>query len=110
MKIEQKKITCDYSSTAQQEIIVFRFENLTQNKLSVEFFTNLWYNHVSSKQSLEESRINIELNAREIIEANCENKNEVFYIFSNFTINGYSEGYNKLTKFELKDLKINYEK
>ena len=89
ISIETKYQICEFSSTANQEIIVFRFTNLTNDILTLEYDTELSYGEqiVNTEQNGEESRKKIKINKNEIIVTNCDSKWNEFNIFSAFIEN-----------------------
>ena len=94
---------CEFSSTASQEIVVFRFTNLSENKITLNYETLIWHDNkeINTEQNLDEFRKTINLNNNEIITTNCENKWKEYSIFYAFVHNETYEKYISLTKFEL---------
>ena len=94
---------CDFSSTASQELIVFRFTNLNENNITLNYETQLWYNgkEINTEHNSDEFRKTINLENNEIITTNCENQWKEYSIFSAFVHNETNERYVSLTKFEL---------
>ena len=111
VKIEYTYQNCDFSSTASQELIVFRFTNLNENNITLNYETQLWYDgkEINTEQNLDEFRKTINLENNEIITTNCENQWKEYSIFSAFVHNETSERYVSLTKFELKEITISHE-
>ena len=111
IKIEYNYMICDFSSTASQEIIVFRFTNLKDNKMLLNYETQIWYDdkEINPEQNSDEFRKTINLDNNEIITTNCENQWKEYTLFSAFVHNETSERYVSLTKFELQDITIRYE-
>jgi len=103
IKIEYNYIICDFSSTASQEIVVFRFSNLSENKITINYETQIWHDgkEINTEQNTNEFRKTINLDNNEIITTNCENKWKEYSIFSAFVHNESNERYVSLTKFEL---------
>ena len=106
IKIEFSYQICDFSSTASQELVVFRFTNLTNENINLSYSTKIWNNNkeVKSEQNPEEIRINIRLLANETKISDCETKNKEHTIFSGFVHNTTQESYITLTKFELTNI------
>ena len=106
ISIETKYQICEFSSTANQEIIVFRFTNLTNDILTLEYDTELSYGEqiVNTEQNGEESRKKIKINKNEIIVTNCDSKWNEFNIFSAFIENKNKQKYIYLSQFELKNI------
>ena len=103
IKIEYNYMICDFSSTASQEIVVFRFTNLNENNITLNYETQLWYDgkEINTEHNSDEFRKTINLENNEIITANCENQWKEYSIFSAFVHNETNERYVSLTKFEL---------
>ena len=103
VKIEYTYQNCDFSSTASQELIVFRFTNLNENNITLNYETQLWYDgkEINTEHNSDEFRKTINLENNEIITTNCENQWKEYSIFSAFVHNETNERYVSLTKFEL---------
>ena len=103
IKIEYNYMICDFSSTASQELIVFRFTNLNENNITLNYETQLWYDskEINTEHNSDEFRKTINLKNNEIITTNCENQWKEYSIFSAFVHNETNERYVSLTKFEL---------
>ena len=103
IKIEYNYMICDFSSTASQEIVIFRFTNLSENKITLNYETQIWHDgkEINTEQNADEFRKTINLNNNEIITTNCENKWKEYSVFSAFVHNETNEKYISLTKFEL---------
>ena len=103
VKIEYTYQNCDFSSTASQELIVFRFTNLNENNIKLNYETQLWYDgkEINTEHNSDEFRKTINLENNEIITTNCENQWKKYSIFSAFVHNETNERYVSLTKFEL---------
>lgn len=103
IKIEYNYMVCDFSSTASQEIVVFRFTNLNENKITLNYETQIWNKekNINTEQNENEFRKTINLERNQIITTNCENKWKEYSIFSAFVHNETQEKYVSLTKFEL---------
>ena len=106
IKIEYNYMICDFSSTASQEIVIFRFTNLSENNIILNYETQIWYDgkEINTEQNLDEFRKTINLENNEIITVNCENQWKGYFIFSAFVHNETSERYVYLTKFELTNI------
>lgn len=108
IKIEYSLITCEFSSTASQELVVFRFTNLTDNSIKLSYSTKLWNkeNMVNTEHNHVETRKYIELGPNEIKESNCDIINKDYTIFSSFIHNETKVKYETLIKFELTNINI----
>ena len=106
IKIEYNYMICDFSSTASQEIVVFRFTNLKDNKMILNYETQIWYDdkEINPEQNSDEFRKTINLDNNEIITTNCENQWKGHSIFSAFVHNKTNERYVSSTKFELTNI------
>ncbi|MDG1719369.1 MAG: hypothetical protein P8H17_06075 [Flavobacteriales bacterium] len=108
IKIEYNYMICDFSSTASKEMIIFRFTNLSEEKIKLYYETEIWNDSIkiNTEQNADEFRKTINLNSNQIITANCENQWKEHVIFSAFVHNETSEKYVSLTKFELTNITI----
>ena len=106
IKIEYNYMICDFSSTASQEIVIFRFTNLSENNITLNYETQIWYDgkEINTEHNSDEFRKTINLENNEIITTNCENEWKGHSIFSAFVHNETSERYVSLTKFELTNI------
>ena len=106
IKIEYNYMICDFSSTASKEIIVFKFTNLSEEKITLNYETEIWNDSIkiNTEQNADEFRKTINLNSNQIITTNCENQWNEHAIFSAFIHNETSERYVSLTKFELTNI------
>ncbi len=112
VKIEYTYQNCDFSSTAKQEVIVFKFTNLISQNILLSYKADIWHNDVCTncEQESEESRYTIQIPSNETIITNCNNEWKGFAIFSAFITNDDEEQrYESLTKFELKEIIISHE-
>ena len=111
IKIEYTYEICDFSSTASQELVVFRFTNLKSQKIQVSYDVKIWNDScLNCEQDSEEFRKNIYLKENEIFYTDgCKAETKDYNIFSAFVHNESFEKYTSLTKFELKNLRINNE-
>ena len=112
VKIEYTYENCDFSSTAKQEVIVFKFTNLISQNILLSYKADIWHNDVCTncEQESEESRYIIQIPSNEAIATNCNNEWKGFAIFSAFITNDDEEKrYESLTKFEFKEISISYE-
>ena len=112
VKIEYTYQNCDFSSTAKQEVIVFKFTNLISQNILLSYKADIWHNDVCTncEQESEESRYTIQIPSNETITTNCNNEWKEFAIFSAFITNDEKEKrYVSLTKFELKEITISHE-
>ena len=93
-------------SSKDQELVVFRFTNLTNENINLSYSTKIWNNNkeVNLEQNSEEILTNIRLLANEIKISDCENNNKEYTIFSGFVHNKTQERYQTLTKFELTNI------
>ena len=112
VKIEYAYQNCDFSSTAKQEVIVFKFTNLISQNILLSYKADIWHNDVCTncEQESEESRYTIQIPSNKTIITNCNNEWKGFAIFSAFITNDDEEQrYESLTKFELKEIIISHE-
>lgn len=114
VKISYQKQTCDLKNQFDQEFVLIKIENLTPNTISVEWDSKLWYDEscINCEQDNPEFRKEITIESNNTIIGNCFEHNSL-RIFSRFTEKLEDmPGVDKivrLTKFELKNLKITNE-
>ena len=110
-RIDYKTTICDFSSTASQEIIVFRYTNLSNSDLIITYTSKVSYkdSQENTEQNLDEFRKTIKISEGEIIETNCESNWNEYNIFRGFVENKTGETYIYLTEFNLENLKIENE-
>ena len=109
--IEYKKQNCIYEDFFNQEYIILQLTNKTNEKLTVSWNEERWYDNICSncEQETEEYRKITIVNANQILVGQC-NFHSNLKIFSNFSEKLEDmPGVNKivkLTKFELKNINI----
>ena len=103
LKIEYSYQTCEFSSTASQELVVFKISNLSNDNINLKFSTKIWNygKEVETELNPEEFRRRIRLKANEVFISDCDIHNKEYTIFSGFVHNTTMERYPTLTKFEL---------
>lgn len=108
IKIEYTYMICDFSFTASKEMIIFRFTNLIEEEITLNYETEIWNDsiQINTEQNADEFRKTINLNSKQIITINCKNQWKEHSIFSAFVHNETSEKYVSLTKFELTNITI----
>ncbi len=106
VKIEYTYENCDFSSTAKQEVIIFRISNLSNKEIILNYETQIWHNEkkIDTSKNLDEFLKTVKLKENEIIITNCENQWKEHTIFSGFVDNETNEKYISLTKFELTNI------
>lgn len=106
IKIEYNYMICDFSSTASQELVVFKFTNLSNKNIKLEYETKIWNNNkeINTKQNDDEFRKIIRLEGNETITTNCLSKWNGYNIFSAFIENETKERHAYLTKFVIHNL------
>ena len=113
--IETKNYNCDFSDAYDQEFIFLKITNLTESHVTLKYSLKLWYdneciNCVSNKPEYEKL---FKLNPKETITSNCYERSNQSKIFVRFSLPlekmpGIKEII-ELTKFEIKDITIEYE-
>lgn len=102
-KISYKSFQCvDDINGTDHNYILLRFENKTNEKISISYKQELWYDNVcvNCESTSNEHIKTIELQPNEVIEGKC-NSNSKYKIFQNMP-SGLTK--RSLTKFELKDI------
>ena len=111
LKISFHTIECNFDNQFDQELVVFKIENLTSNTLLVQWDSKLWYDEscINCEQDSPEFRKEIRIESKKTLEGNCSTHNAL-RIFSKFTENLKDmPGVDKittLTKFEFKNINI----
>ena len=110
-RIEYKTVICDFSSTATQEMIIFKYTNLSISSITITYTTNISHKNseINTEQNLEEFRKTIKIPQGKTIETNCESRWNEYNIFRGFFENNTGERYIYLTEFSLENLKIENE-
>ena len=112
IKIEFAYQNCEFSSTAKQEVVAFRFTNLINQTNNLNYTTELWHNDqcLNCNQETKEHQKSLTLSSNEIITTNCNGEWKNLVIFSAFITNDNEEKrYESITKFELTEININHE-
>ena len=109
LNIHFKSFQCiDEINGTDHNYILLRFENKTNEKLSISYKQDLWYDDVcvNCESTSQEHIKTIVLNPKEVIEGACFN-NSAFKIFQNMP-SGLTK--RSLTKFELNDIRSTTQK
>jgi len=112
VKIEYAYQICDFSSTANQEVVIFKFSNLSNQTINLSYSTELWNNDkcLNCNHETQEYQKSLTLSNNEIITTNCNNEWKNFFIFSAFITNDIeAKRYETITKFELTEINISNE-
>ena len=110
VKIEYTYQLCDFSSTADQEVVIFKFTNLTNKNISVKYKANIWHNDICINcDQNEEGFYTIQIASNEVVLFDCHDKWNDEVIFSGFVSIKEKTNYKSLTKFELNKITIVYE-
>ena len=115
VKIEFQYMNCEYSDRFNQEFVILKMTNLTNNNLSISWVNESWYDkkciNCSENRTDEASNI-VLIPASQIVIGDC-NKQDNLRIFSKFSdkiedMPGIKKIV-KLTKFKLKNINVSYE-
>lgn len=110
VKIEYKFEECNSSSVQNQVLLLLRFTNLTQDKLSLSWTTEIWRNNTCyncHRLDNPEYTHTLVLNPGEIAQGSCDSKdNKSLYIFSSFVELSPGMTDQKLTDFKLNNLSV----
>ena len=112
IKIEFTYQNCEFSSTAKQEVVTFRFTNLINQIISLNYTAELWNNDqcLNCNEETKEHQKSLTLSSNEIITTNCNGEWKNLVIFSAFITNDNEEKrYESITKFELTEINISHE-
>ena len=112
IKIEFAYQNCEFSSTAKQEVVAFRFTNLINQTISLSYKIEMWNNDqcLNCNKETKEHQKTLTLSNNEIITTNCNSEWKNLVIFSAFITNDNEEKrYESITKFELTAINISHE-
>jgi len=105
-RIEYNREDCDPSSGLDQEVIHFRFTNLSSNDIVLDWQLDLYYDGECKTCGVGEYLRNVTIPANQVIETDCENgPNAQYRLFSKFIDPAYSGGA-RLTAFQLNNLSL----
>ena len=113
--IEYQNLNCEYSDRYNQEFVILKITNLTNNQISVSWNNESWYDKKCINCSVDdtnESYNQVLIDANKFVTGNCSTQNNL-RIFSKFSDSlANMPGVKKivkLTKFKLKNINIRYE-
>jgi len=102
VNIYYKYIECDYNRGIDQEFTVLKMENSTAEKISLNYWVELFYNNACKTCGEEEYLFHVDLEAGAFVEANCTlETNHHLRFFSKFID---FENVDQLTSFKLTKL------
>ena len=115
IKIEYQYTNCEYPERFNQEFVILKITNLTNNDINVSWYNESWYDKKCincSDEKSDEAFNKVYIEANEEVLGNCIDQNSL-RIFSKFSdkienMPGIKKIV-KLTKFELKNINISYE-
>ena len=107
INIYTKEANCLFKdgSRMNQRVVLFKLENTTNNKVTVEWDLHVWYNgkEVVNNITPDEQHISSEINANSIIEGNTSLNDRNLYLYKYYL--DFKNG-KKMTKFDLSNLKV----
>lgn len=88
-----------------QTAVLFKFENTTNQQITIEWDTRIWYNNKESTDNVSEGERHITLNLlpNQIIESDTELTNTKLFLYKKFLNFDKSA---LLTRFELENIKV----
>ena len=115
VKIEYQYTNCEYSDRFNQEFVILKITNLTNNNLSLRWVNESWYDKKCincSENKTDEATNKVLIPAKQVVLGDCDIQNNL-RIFSKFSDRIEDmPGIKKiveLTKFKLKNINISYE-
>jgi hypothetical protein len=115
VKIEYQYTNCEYSDRFNQEFVILKITNLTNNNLSISWVNESWYDNKCincSENRTDEALNEIFVPANQVVIGDCDIQDNL-RIFSKFSDRIEDmPGIKKiveLTKFKLKNINISYE-
>ena len=115
VKIEYQYTNCEYSDRFNQEFVILKMTNLTNNNLSISWVNESWYDKKCincSENRTDEALNKVSIPANQLVAGDCDIQDNL-RIFSKFSdriedMPGIKKIV-KLTKFKLKNINISYE-
>ena len=115
VKIEYQYTNCEYSDRFNQEFVILKITNLTNNNLSLRWVNESWYDKKCincSENRTDEASNKVLIPANQLVVGDCDIQDNL-RIFSKFSdriedMPGIKKIV-KLTKFKLKNINISYE-
>ena len=115
VKIEYQYTNCEYSDRFNQEFVILKMTNLTNNNLSISWDNESWYDKKCincSENKTDEASNKVLIPANQVVSGDCDIQDNL-RIFSKFSDRIEDmPGIKKiveLTKFKLKNINISYE-
>jgi len=115
VKIEYQYTNCEYSDRFNQEFVILKMTNLTNNNLSISWINESWYDNKCvncSENKTDEASNKVLIPANQVVSGDCYIQDNL-RIFSKFSDRIEDmPGIKKiveLTKFKLKNINISYE-
>ena len=115
VKIEYQYTNCEYSDRFNQEFVILKMTNLTNNNLSISWDNESWYDKKCincSENKTDEASNKVLIPANQVVSGDCYIQDNL-RIFSKFSDRIEDmPGIKKiveLTKFKLKNINISYE-
>ena len=115
VKIEYQYVNCEYSDRFNQEFVILKMTNLTNNNLSISWVNESWYDKKCincSEKRTDEASNKVLIPANQVFVGDCDTQDNL-RIFSKFSDRIEDmPGIKKiveLTKFKLKNINISYE-
>jgi hypothetical protein len=115
VKIEYQYVNCEYSDRFNQEFVILKITNLTNNNLSVNWINESWYDKKCincAENRTDEASNKVFIPANKIVIGDCSIQDDL-RIFSKFSDKIENmPGVKKiveLTNFKLKNINISYE-
>jgi hypothetical protein len=105
INIYSMSANCYPKNGMAQTAVLFKFENTTNQQITIEWDTRIWYNNKESTDNVSEGERHITLNLlpNQIIESDTELTNTKLFLYKKFLNFDKSA---LLTRFELENIKV----
>ncbi len=104
--ISYKVVDCDFNQGFDQQLVLLKYVNNSNQKVILDFNTELYYNGVCKTCNMNEYRFSVSLNANETIEGECAYGQGGELQFFSKSIDKKVQLSEELTDFELTEFNL----